>query len=225
MKKRFGFTLAEVLITLSIIGVIAAMTVPTLMSSTSEQEYKTGLKKAISTINQAITMQYALEGTTLADYYVNSSTSGANGRATLAATGAPTTDTMSGPMWHPSEGIIGAVFNQRMQVVNATMDRPHDPKNPTVKSGNAAIYLPDGMAIEFPPGGNTAAKACQRTDGCMGMILVDVNGDKGKCTVANATALDGKKQVHPSDCFPLVVTPDGVRPGNFVAEQIMYNGK
>ena len=33
MKKRFGFTLAEVLITLGIIGVVAAMTIPTLMIS------------------------------------------------------------------------------------------------------------------------------------------------------------------------------------------------
>lgn len=30
-KVRFGFTLAEVLITLGIIGVVAAMTIPTLM--------------------------------------------------------------------------------------------------------------------------------------------------------------------------------------------------
>ncbi len=32
MKKLFGFTLAEVLITLGIIGVVAAMTIPTLMT-------------------------------------------------------------------------------------------------------------------------------------------------------------------------------------------------
>ena len=31
MTKRFGFTLAEVLITLGIIGVVAAMTIPTLI--------------------------------------------------------------------------------------------------------------------------------------------------------------------------------------------------
>lgn len=67
MNKKSGFTLAEVLITLVIIGVIAAMTIPTLMNSTNAQEYKTGIKKGISTLNQALTMQYALEGSTLAD--------------------------------------------------------------------------------------------------------------------------------------------------------------
>ena len=34
MTKRFGFTLAEVLITLGIIGVVAAMTIPTLIAQT-----------------------------------------------------------------------------------------------------------------------------------------------------------------------------------------------
>lgn len=61
--KKLGFTLAEVLITLVIIGVIAAMTVPTLMNNTNAQEYRSGLKKAISAINQALALHYALEGT------------------------------------------------------------------------------------------------------------------------------------------------------------------
>ena len=69
MIKRSGFTLAEVLITLVIIGVIAAMTIPTLMNNTNSQEYRTALKKAISMLNQAITMQYALDGTQVNDYF------------------------------------------------------------------------------------------------------------------------------------------------------------
>lgn len=52
--KRKGFTLAEVLVTLTIIGVIAAMTIPTLIRSTGDQEYKTGCKKAFSTLEQII---------------------------------------------------------------------------------------------------------------------------------------------------------------------------
>ena len=46
MKK--GFTLAEVLITLGIIGVVAAMTLPTLIQQHQKQVYVNGLKKAIS---------------------------------------------------------------------------------------------------------------------------------------------------------------------------------
>lgn len=48
-----AFTLAEVLITLGIIGVVAAMTIPTLMNKTNELEYKIGLKKGYSVISQA----------------------------------------------------------------------------------------------------------------------------------------------------------------------------
>lgn len=61
MKKQ-GFTLAEVLITLVIIGVIAAMTLPSLLGGTNKQELKTGLQKAISVLAQTITLQYALTG-------------------------------------------------------------------------------------------------------------------------------------------------------------------
>ena len=65
--RKLGFTLAEVLITLVIIGVIAAMTVPTLMNNTNSQEFRSALKKAISSINQAIEREYAVDGNTLGD--------------------------------------------------------------------------------------------------------------------------------------------------------------
>jgi prepilin-type N-terminal cleavage/methylation domain-containing protein len=65
--KKLGFTLAEVLITLVIIGVIAAMTVPTLMNNTNSQEFRSAFKKALSSINQAIEREYAIDGNTLGD--------------------------------------------------------------------------------------------------------------------------------------------------------------
>ena len=42
MTKRFGFTLAEVLITLGIIGVVAAMTIPTLITNYNQRAWDTG---------------------------------------------------------------------------------------------------------------------------------------------------------------------------------------
>ena len=41
MKKDFAFTLAEVLITLAIIGVVAAMTIPTLVANYQEKSWNT----------------------------------------------------------------------------------------------------------------------------------------------------------------------------------------
>ena len=61
-KARFGFTLAEVLITLGIIGVVAAMTIPTLMSTFAKQRTETQLKTFYSRINQTIKMSIADNG-------------------------------------------------------------------------------------------------------------------------------------------------------------------
>ena len=62
MKK--GFTLAEVLITLSIIGIVAALTIPSVISNYQQQEFKTGLKKAVSVLNEAIQTNIAQDGET-----------------------------------------------------------------------------------------------------------------------------------------------------------------
>lgn len=49
-----AFTLAEVLITLGIIGVVAAITIPTLVNNIQDQQWKTAYKKAYSTLSQAL---------------------------------------------------------------------------------------------------------------------------------------------------------------------------
>lgn len=220
MTKRFGFTLAEVLVTLSIIGVVAAMTVPTLMNSTSTQEYSAGFKKIMSTLNQAITMQYALDGTDMREY------------SSISGTGA----------FDANNGVAGMLMN-RLQVVSTTSDREVSGAN----TGNAAIYLSDGMVIEFP---NTSFRSatCQQSSGkmqgksvtpgdmnaagedeCLYTIKVDVNGDKGKCTQSQQTTTanqTGKNtKVNPGDCFIVDVYPDGVRPADWVGRQLMFNAK
>lgn len=68
IKNKFSaFTLAEVLITLGIIGVVAALTIPTLMNNTQDAECKTAWKKAFSTINQAYNMMKIDNGGDLSD--------------------------------------------------------------------------------------------------------------------------------------------------------------
>lgn len=59
MKK--GFTLAEVLITLAIIGVVAAMTIPTLIANYQKKTYVTQLQKTYSMIANAAKMVMADE--------------------------------------------------------------------------------------------------------------------------------------------------------------------
>ena len=67
MTKRFGFTLAEVLITLGIIGVVAAMTMPTLINQTNGAQYRAAYKKALSAISQGVTLNVALDDISFAD--------------------------------------------------------------------------------------------------------------------------------------------------------------
>ncbi len=60
---KFGFTLAEVLVTLGIIGVVAALTMPSLISNHQKKVFATKAKKTYSAISQAIRLYQAQEGT------------------------------------------------------------------------------------------------------------------------------------------------------------------
>lgn len=52
--RKYAFTLAEVLITLSIIGIVAAMTLPSLVNKVKYKELETALNKNYSILQQAL---------------------------------------------------------------------------------------------------------------------------------------------------------------------------
>ena len=58
-NKKRGFTLAEVLITLAIIGVFAALTLPTMIANHQKKVYVVQLQKAVSTLEQGFKMMMA----------------------------------------------------------------------------------------------------------------------------------------------------------------------
>ena len=100
MKKTIGmrgFTLAEVLITLGIIGVVAAMTMPTLINSTQGAQYKTAFKKSLTVLSQAVVMNIALN-----DYDLSQVVTGTNATADADASGAQS-------LWE--------VFHDRLNIV------------------------------------------------------------------------------------------------------------
>ncbi len=62
MKKIIkGFTLAEVLITLSIVGVIASLTMPSLLTSSMSQQASARLATTVSVIERAMTTMISVE--------------------------------------------------------------------------------------------------------------------------------------------------------------------
>jgi len=154
MNKRLGFTLAEVLITLGIIGVVAAMTIPTLMNQTGQAEFKAGFKKIISTMSQAVTMSVALNSTDFSNL-----TSGTT-----------------------AESSVFGMFNTRMNVIKTAVDATGGGMqlgsfSAVDHSGNYTLFFNDGMAISFPNTcGATALTGANLAASCRG--YVDVNGVK-----------------------------------------------
>ncbi len=63
MKRQNAFTLAEVLITLAVIGIVAAITIPALVNNYRERVTVTGLKKMYSTLTRAYQLAVAEYGT------------------------------------------------------------------------------------------------------------------------------------------------------------------
>ncbi|MBQ3102292.1 prepilin-type N-terminal cleavage/methylation domain-containing protein [bacterium] len=58
-NKKTAFTLAEVLLVLAIIGVIAAVTIPGIMQQSSEKKFAALAKKTVSTLQNAINLKLA----------------------------------------------------------------------------------------------------------------------------------------------------------------------
>ena len=73
-SSKNAFTLAEVLITLGIIGVVAAMTMPTLVQNYKNREVESKLQKIYTVMNQAIMMSELDNGPK--EYWDNTCTAG-----------------------------------------------------------------------------------------------------------------------------------------------------
>ncbi len=61
-KKPKGFTLAEVLITLGIIGVVAALTIPNMIKNSQKIEYVVAMKKSYTTFQNGMKAYMANQG-------------------------------------------------------------------------------------------------------------------------------------------------------------------
>ena len=179
MKKN-GFTLAEVLITLAIIGVVATLTLPALMTNTQEQQAKTALKKGINTLTEAAQMNQAISGF---DY------------ATLTSdkTDDSADDEMS--LYRILADRTSVDYQRSGESSEANKDSS---KLGTVGSGtgNYVIFFRDGSALSFNPAntkkdsaaaGDGGKVGSQQDDGLAYGIaaLLDTNGKKGPNVLSN----------------------------------------
>ncbi len=247
--KYKAFTLAEVLITLAIIGVVAAIAIPSVISNYQQSEYKTGLKKAVSVLNQAITMNMALDGESP---YDNANLFGFLQRhMSIMKSGVL-------PYSGGFKGLTGVQYNW---------------------GHNYAFYTTDGMKFEFDDdcGADTTGKSltCHHLKlhesdvkactsqfggsayglkyGCGGCgsyglssnpnkttkppcaVMVDVNGDRKSQPVnANTTGNDKElniskvpppDSVRVNDIFVILITEDRAVPYGTIAQKAMYQAR
>ena len=73
MKRFFAFTLAETLIVMGIIGIVSALTLPNLNSSTGEKEKVAKVKKIYQNLNDAYGRAVAIYGP-IDEWFVNDTT-------------------------------------------------------------------------------------------------------------------------------------------------------
>lgn len=62
--KKFGFTLAEILVALAIVGVVAAISIPTMVTENKKKVYANSLSSAVSNLENALTTVIITEGKT-----------------------------------------------------------------------------------------------------------------------------------------------------------------
>ncbi len=220
MTKRFGFTLAEVLITLGIIGVVAAMTMPTLMNSTQGAQYKAAYKKALSAISQAVTLNVALDEWNFADATGTSPytvTEMLSSRMNVVRTESGSTGVAN---IKDAKGNAYKAVNTANALTGATADQ-------TIASTNTTLFFNDGIMFSFP----TASASCSKdaTTGsstpCKGFI--DVNGVKApnkivKCDNASATATNCEIK-NPTDVYPVIFYDQTVLPNSTPARAVLYS--
>lgn len=214
MTKRFGFTLAEVLITLGIIGVVAAMTMPTLMNATNGAQYKTAYKKALSVISQAVVLNLALD-----DYDLGTTTSTGTGSDDFSMfnliknrTNVVRTETGSIAGYAP---ILGSNVDSQTGGDTGAL------------ASNYTVFFNDGIMFTFPQAAQncTEAKdglAVATDDNCRGFI--DVNGTKAPNRQTICSANQGNDCVvdSPADIYPVVFYDQGIYPATAAGKAVLY---
>ncbi len=201
-----GFTLAEVLITLGIIGVVAAMTMPTLMNSTQGAQYKAAYKKALSAIAQGVTLNVALDGSSFADV--------------------TSVDGIKNILQTRMNVVNGADET-------GTVPYETDPDGVTQADSNYSLYFSDGIIFSFA--GPAKGKVCSDPDNindsgitnaekCYG--FVDVNGLKGPnkmvtCTDGSTNA-ENCEVKNPTDIYPVVFYDQTILPNSQAAKAVLY---
>ncbi len=252
MKKN-GFTLAEVLITLAIIGVVAAVAVPSVISNSQQQEFKTGLKKAVSVLNSAITMNMALDGETP---YDNANLFGfLMKHMAVVETGTnilnkynfrtPTDYSWTNAYFYTTDGM-------RFEFYQYALSR-HNNRYKLYENDSVGLCIGGlaGGSLSVSESSSAAGYSANSCGGCGSyglnsnsdnttkppcLIMVDVNGDRrpspnnvncksGTCSQTNLYKYSDPKGIKLSDLFGIMITDKEAIPYGSAAQKAMYSAR
>ena len=213
-RVHSGFTLAEVLITLGIIGVVAAMTMPTLMNATNGAQYKTAYKKALSVISQAVVLNLALD-----DYDLG----------TTSSTGTGADDISMFALLKNRTNVVRTETGtiEGYEPIISRSASSQDDGATDALSGNYTVFFNDGIMFTFPQ----AAKNCTEANASAGPSskcygFIDVNGTKApnRESVCSNGAEAGNDCVvdSPADIYPVKFYDQGIYPATDAGKAVLY---
>ena len=189
MKKFRAFTLAEVLITLGIIGVVAAMTMPTLIKDYQKKTWTTQLQKTYSILEQGFQKMMADDGVDkLSDTTVWAS-KGTTECYNLHGSSAFSTVTDCKNYFENFKKYFKVIGYEKYGIDEKLLNGPN--RDPIMKNSYTVI-LSDGAMIMFDVNGSprtktsTVCNTIKSLGGNMcseaGYMYIDVNGRKGPNT-------------------------------------------
>lgn len=197
MRLKKGFTLAEILIVLMVIGVIATMTIPSMMKGVAEAQLKAGYKKAYNTIVNFAAME-KISGTLPAkatDAGVKALYAGLNSSLSVKEYGFDATGSaaVSADYSRTCLNLAAAGGEGETDTLGTGTDCAQvtyeDASAGAATTGNSAwITTDDGMSYQVYKGGATANQALTKQEinaaaseadavtASSAVIIVDVNG-------------------------------------------------
>lgn len=206
MKKKSGFTLAEALITLTILGIVAVMAIPSVVTNHRQTRFKTGLKKAIKSLNETISMNVA-KGEKSAFYTNDLFEYLQKNMSVISSTNISRRDS-NNKEFFTSDGMRFEIPKSSTEKSSEFSDLIISDNNGNSDELNVKISNcgTQGMGI----GGNANV---QSAPPCI--ILADVNGDK------SPNKLSDNEELH--DMALIIITDKGAFPYGEAAQKAFYD--
>lgn len=222
-SKINAFTLAEILITLGIIGIVAAMTIPTLINNANNLSYEAGFKKAFSILAQSSSLLKSDTGGSLVGLYNNAD----------EAIDALCTRLKCTTICHSTDDRKACFRDSNWKM----LDGRNGWMNYSTEPGHVSANISDGMQLDTWWSTNCSMPNGMDNNVCS-EIVVDVNGSKmpnkmgrdmfyfmltqDKFIPMGTDDTGYKYSLYPQNCDPKLTT--GTYNGYVCAARILQDG-